>query len=148
MADHRHVPLASEPRLRHRPRADLDARILDPNSAPVVQGFPTRPTIYVGNRLIVAKGDRCQHQVDILKEVAKSLGWVAREDPEKARTKGLKVGVITVSITAGRDSIDRAPDAWYLLQKARQHLKRKHKDELSGLDSTMSSTPGPAAQPV
>ena len=131
MADHPHVPLASEPRLRRRPGGkDLDARILDPNSAPVVQGFPARPTIYVGNRLIVAKGERRQRQVDLLKEVARSLGWVVREDPEKARTKGLKVGVVTVSITAGKDSIDRAPDAWYLLQKARQHLKRKDRDAI------------------
>src|SRR5690242_11513566 len=101
MPDRRDRSLSGEPRLRRRgPDADLDARILDPTPAPVVQGFPTRPTIYVGTRLIVAKGDRREHQVQILKDVAKTLGWVVREDREKARFKDLDIGVVTVSLTA------------------------------------------------
>src|SRR5262249_47783636 len=80
MPDRPQPRLAQEPRLRvgrpHPEEEVLDARILDPYSAPVVQGVSGRPTIYVGDRLIVAKGDRCQHQIDILKDVAKTLGWV------------------------------------------------------------------------
>src|SRR3954451_1259265 len=143
MPDPRNPELSQQPRLRRHPRsAELDARVLDPTAAPTIQGLTHRPTVYVGRRLIVAKGPRLNDQVDILREVADALGWEANLTRESAKTKNLRVGVRTVEISARENTIDRAPDAWYLLQKARLHVK----DDLErlsgvGLDHVVDTRP-------
>src|SRR5829696_3416408 len=143
------MPDRPEPRLARGPHrshheglaAGHDARVLDPSQAPVVPGVDPSPTAYVATRLMVAKGPRLDAQVALLQMVAQDIGWNVRVDREPAKARGLRVGVRTVQITTASPSVDRQPDAWYLLQKARLHVTDLADLAGVGLDHLVSTRP-------
>src|SRR6188472_172640 len=117
MPDRPEIRLARGPRPAHHERlaAADEARVLDPSVAPTVPGLSSEPTAYVGSRLMVAKGPKLDAQVALLKMVAQDIGWNADLNTEPAKARGLRVGVRTVEITTASPTVDRQPDAWYLL---------------------------------
>src|SRR5690348_3947949 len=99
MPEPRNVPLAREPRMPHRDKLDAaGARVLDPSRAPVVDDVTARPTAYVADRLMIAKGPRLDEQVQLLRSAAETLGWTVRLNPEPAKARRLPLGVRTVGI--------------------------------------------------
>jgi hypothetical protein len=116
MPEPRNVRLAREPRMPHRDAIEAaGARILDPSRAPVVGDEKARPTAYVANRLMVAKGERMQEQVQLLRSAAETLSWTVRLNPEHAKARNLPLGVRTVHIGGAQASVLEPPDAWALL---------------------------------
>jgi hypothetical protein len=132
MPEPRNARLAREPRMLHRDALEAaGARILDPSRTPIVGDERARPTAYVANRLMVAKGERLQEQVQLLRAAAETLSWSVRLDPEPAKARNLPLGVRTVHIGGAQAGVLDPPDAWALLQTAR-HLHGR--DALRGVD--------------
>src|SRR5215470_12363672 len=132
MPEPRNVPLAREPRMPHRAHLEAaEARILDPERGPVVDGVKDRPTAYVGTRLMIAKGDRLDDHVALLQSAAESLGWQIRLETEPAKARRLPLGVRTVRISGPSTPVMQPPDAWALLQTARALHGRR---AMSGVD--------------
>lgn len=118
--ERRRKPLDRDPGPPHRDTiATVGGRILDPATALQVDGVVPRPTVYVGDRLIISKAIDVDAATDVLQEIAERLGWRVELDPEDARTVGLPFGVRTASIRIASDRAAIAPDAWTLLQQTR-----------------------------
>jgi len=131
--------LAREPRpMRPEKLAAADARMVDPATSLRVDGVSGRPTAYVGTRLMIAKGGQVNEQLGLLREVAETLEWSVDLDLEPAKAEGLKLGVRTVTVGPASVNVDRVPDAWYLLQKARL-IKGVHAMSGVGLDHVVST---------
>src|SRR4051794_890561 len=113
MPSRRSVPAAPEPRMpTHWRLAAARARLVDPDQ--VVDGVSGRPTAYIADRLMIAKGRRFTRHLSDLRAVAAEHGWEVTEDPEDRRTVGLALGVRTVTVSG--PPTGEQPDAWLLLQ--------------------------------
>lgn len=97
----------------------VEARILDPNRSLPVEGSTPRPTAYVGTRLLIAKGPDLDAKLEMLREVAESVKWTVRLDREPVKARDLTLGIRTATIRALNNEVEKAPDAWFLLQKTR-----------------------------
>ena len=51
-----------------------------------------RPTVYVGSRLTISRSVDLDGALEVLRAVAKPLGWTVTLDPEDARARGLRFG--------------------------------------------------------
>ena len=76
----------------------VEGRVLDPATALPVEGVRPRSTVYVGPRLVVSKSIDVAGALEVLREVAKPLGWDVVLEEEDRRTRGLRFGLRTMRI--------------------------------------------------
>jgi subtilisin family serine protease len=155
-------PSSSRPRLRGEPAIvpppdvlqRYNARVLDPTTAMVVAGqAPIRPTVYIGNRLIVS-GETDQNTQGALQEAARRFGLaLIMDDPDHGMKapgvagraqlppQPLPIRLRLVPNSAGPTP---APDAWTVLQTFRTLIPRDAPGQRQvALDHLLSATTGP-----
>jgi subtilisin family serine protease len=152
------APLGREPLLA--PSADVlvryNARVLDPSKAVRVPGQPPiRPTVYIGDRLIVS-GMAAEATKDTLQAAAyrNGLQVVLDEGSPHVRTSELayraglqdlpvllSTAVRLVPLPGGPDALPPAPpDAWLVLQTFRARVDTADAAQQVALDHLMTST--------
>ena len=96
-------------------------------TALAVEGVSPRPTAYVGNRLLVREQAGTAEVLARMQGYAEADGWRLEEPrplvPDGVKLRSAITSVVEVTVIPGRAAPH--PDAWVILQRARNDFRRR-----------------------